>query len=66
MSFGRIENYFEHLTLLDGRMPQNENEILIPKALNEKYDLGSTMNIELYYYYDGDSYIPVYNISMYM
>ena len=59
------ENYFEHLTLLDGRMPKNENEILIPKALNEKYDLGSTMNIELYYYYYGDSYIPVYNISMY-
>lgn len=59
------ENYFEHLTLLDGRMPNNENEILIPKALNEKYKLGSNMNIELYYYYNGDSYIPAYNISMY-
>ena len=59
------ESYFEHLTLLDGRMPKNENEILIPKALNEKYKLGSNMNIELYYYYNGDSYIPVYNISMY-
>ena len=59
------ESYFEHLTLLDGRMPKNENEILIPKALNEKYKLGSNMNIELYYYYNGDSYIPAYNISMY-
>ena len=59
------ESYFEHLTLLDGRMPNNENEILIPKALNEKYKLGSNMNIELYYYYNGDSYIPAYNISMY-
>ena len=59
------EGYFKHLTLLEGRMPKNENEILIPKALNEKYKLGSNMNIELYYYYNGDSYIPVYNISMY-
>lgn len=59
------KDYFKHLKLLEGRLPESSNEILIPEKIKDEYKIDTFLNIDLYYYYDDNEYVPVYNISSY-
>lgn len=53
--FSVDDNYMSHLTLIEGRLPKNSQEVVIPKYLYEQYSetlkIGNTLNLSI-----GDRY----------
>lgn len=65
--FSITPKYMEHLTLISGRLPKNNKEVVIPEYLYEEYPdelkIGNTLNLSL-----GDRYYednPITDLSTY-
>ncbi len=52
--------FFQHLSLKEGKLPQNETEILIPDDKNIPYQIGDTITLEIGQRYLGDNPVEDY------
>lgn len=55
-------NYFDHLNIIEGNIPKNKNEVIIPKSIENLYKLGDTISFDVGKFYVDNQEVSVDNM----